>query len=250
MVLALQRFFLQAESSDLSLLQMPETIRLSGLRYIVSAEYLSEMESQGITVPDSLEGAILKRKVEFAAGRFCARSALQQLGYWSDALLVRGTDRAPTWPAGYLGSISHCNGLAIAAAAKTSCWSGVGIDIEHPLDKEAAQPIVAQLATNAEMRIGTEKGLTLEQWATLIFSAKESLFKALYPKVGRYFDFLDTAVCQLRAEEACIVIQLLTTLSPQYVEGAEYCVRYTYFDDCVVTLCQLPIQAAPRLHSA
>lgn len=245
MVLTVRRPGPTAKSGNLFIPQIPETVSLTSLPYFVSAEYLSEMGDRGIAVPDALAAAVLKRKVEFSAGRCCARSALQQQGYRGDAPLAIGSGRAPIWPAGYLGSISHTQGLAIAAVAKNEDWSGIGIDIEHLLQKDAAQSIVAHLATSIEMNVGTAMGLSFEQWLTLIFSAKESLYKALYPRVGRYFDFLDAEVCRLHMEEARIVVRLVTTLSPQCVKGAEYCVRYTYFNNCVATLCLLSAQAAP-----
>jgi enterobactin synthetase component D len=218
---------------------MPESICQASLRYTVDAGQLARLTGNGIVLPESLANAVLKRQVEFAAGRFCAREALQKLGCDSQATLAIGQHRAPLWPAGYLGSISHGDGLAIAVAAVAREWRGLGIDIERILSNEAAQPLVEHLMTASELAIGSSAGLTLEHWLSLVFSAKESLFKALYPFVGRYFDFLDAEVCELQEQQSCLMLRLVTNLSPSCVKGSLYCIRYSCFSNNVATLCLL-----------
>lgn len=220
---------------------MPESGCQVSLRYVVSTGQLAFLEKTGIVLPGSLATAVLKRKVEFAAGRFCAAQALQKQGYRGQETLGIGLHRAPVWPDGYLGSISHADGLAVAVVTASRDWGGVGIDIERILDNEAAQPLVPYLMTTTELAIGTTTGLLLEHWLTLIFSAKESLFKALYPYVGRYFDFLDAEVCEFQEDQACVVLRLVTTLSPRCIKGSRYCIRYSYFDRNLATLCLLPV---------
>ena len=51
--------------------------------------------------------AVPKRVAQFTAGRVCARRALAQLGNTEPVPILMGEDRAPQWPAGYVGSISH-----------------------------------------------------------------------------------------------------------------------------------------------
>jgi len=219
--------------------EMPGSIRQASLRYTVDAGQLAGLKAGGIVLPESLENAVLKRQVEFAAGRFCAREALQQLGCESRATLAIGQHRAPLWPAGYLGSISHGDGLAIAVVTTARSWRGLGIDMERILTNAAAEPLVEHLMTAAEQAVGNAAGLPLARWLSLVFSAKESLFKALYPGVGRYFDFLDAEVCELQEQQSCIALRLVTTLSPSCVKGSLYCVRYSYFSNNVATLCLL-----------
>jgi enterobactin synthetase component D len=216
---------------------MPESICQASLRYTIDAAQLARLKDGGIVLPESLANAVLKRQVEFAAGRLCARQALQKLGCDSPATLAIGQHRAPLWPAGYLGSISHGDGLAIAVVAAAREWHGMGIDIECVLSNQAAQPLVEHLMTASELAIGGNAGLTLEHWLSLVFSAKESLFKALYPFVGRYFDFLDVEVCELQKQQSCIMLRLVTSLSPSCVKGSLYCIRYSYFSNNVATFC-------------
>lgn len=216
---------------------LPDSLSHAGMRYAVDAGQLAQLKAGGIILPDSLANAVLKRQVEFAAGRFCARQALQKLGYGGVATLPVGQHRAPVWPDGYLGSISHGDGQAMAVAARNQEWRALGIDIETLLSNEAAQPLVEHLMTAAELAIGVAAGITLERWLSLVFSAKESLFKALYPFVGRYFDFLDAEVCELDEPQAGLMLRLVSTLSSQCVKGSEYCIRYCYSTNNVATLC-------------
>ena len=241
MVLTLQLPVPATEAADSKLFfpYLPAKFSLMSLPYYVNAGFLSEMESRGMAVPGSLAPAVMKRKVEFAAGRYCARAALHEQGCQGHAPLAIGPGRAPLWPAGYLGSISHAHGLAIAAAASRTNLSGVGIDIERPLKKDVAQSFVAQMARSAEMEIGLSAGLDFEHWATLVFSAKESLYKALYPQVGRCFNFHDVEVWRLQTRARRIDLRLVTTISPHCPKGAEFTVRYTYIDSLVATLCLL-----------
>ncbi|WP_211461479.1 4'-phosphopantetheinyl transferase family protein [Collimonas silvisoli] len=223
--------------TEIILPAMPESICQASLCYTVDAAQLARLKVDGVVLPESLANAVLKRQVEFAAGRFCAREALQKRGCDSPATLAIGQHRAPLWPAGYLGSISHGDGLAIAVVAAAGEWHGLGIDIERVLTNEAAQPLVEHLMTAPELAIGNAAGLALEHWLSLIFSAKESLFKALYPFVGRYFDFLDVEVCELQEQQSCIMLRLATSLSPSCVKGSLYCIRYSYFSNNIATLC-------------
>ncbi len=232
--------------SPLAVADLPASIRQSGLRYAVNPGNLALLERCGIVLPPTLANAVLKRKVEFAAGRYCALQALRALGYDGQETLAIGQRRAPIWPDGFVGSISHGDGYALAVVALSQDWSGIGIDIECFLNHAAAQPLVPHLMSAAELAIGTVAGMSLERWLTLVFSSKESLFKALYPYVGRYFDFLDVEVSALQPGFGGLTLQLLTTLSPQCIKGNRYPIRAHYGDNNIVTLCLLsPAVLAP-----
>ncbi len=83
-----------------------------------------------------------KRQREFRAGRHCAHQALECLGLEATPLLW-GERREPIWPQGYLGSISHCDGYALAACALQGEIVGIGIDVEplSPLKRDVEQLI-------------------------------------------------------------------------------------------------------------
>src|SRR5262249_37950297 len=73
-----------------------------------------------------------KRRYEFATGRRCARAALAQLGF-PPAPLLAGPDRAPLWPDGVVGSITHTDSYRAAAVARAEQLCSVGIDAEPNL---------------------------------------------------------------------------------------------------------------------
>ncbi|MCC5794961.1 MAG: 4'-phosphopantetheinyl transferase superfamily protein [Chromatiales bacterium] len=124
-----------------------------------------------------------RRAREFHHGRHCARQALARLGL--PALpLPQGEDRAPCWPAGVTGSISHSGSWAIAAVALARDLAGLGLDIEP--DDPLPLDVHALVCRPGEARrfdgMGTDP-------ARLLFSAKESLYKCLWPLTGRFLEF-------------------------------------------------------------
>jgi len=144
-----------------------------------------------------VRNAVAARRREFAQGRLCARQALARLGIRNFPILI-GKDRAPIWPEGVIGSLSHCGGYCAAAVARRGAFLGLGIDVEtpQPLDPE----LLALICTDSETAWLAEspaeaRGVT----AKLIFSAKESVFKCAYPQTGVFLDFRD---CEIRVAEA------------------------------------------------
>lgn len=128
--------------------------------------------------------AVPSRLAEYAGGRAAARMAMAAIGLPSVAIPM-AKDRAPVWPEGIAGSISHSGGICLAAAA----WGGMlGIDLEqdHPMDKDIADIV---LLPEERAAIGPELGL-----ATVIFSAKEAVYKAQYPLTRTLFGFETLAV--------------------------------------------------------
>jgi enterobactin synthetase component D / holo-[acyl-carrier protein] synthase len=132
-----------------------------------------------------------KRRQDFAAGRACARRALVQLGAPAGALLS-GSNRQPLWPPGIVGSITHCSGYCAAAVAwATRVWA-IGIDAE--VNVALPVGVVAQVCSPAEqdwVRLAPQSGIP---WATVIFCAKESIYKAWFPLTGRWLGFEDVKV--------------------------------------------------------
>lgn len=140
---------------------------------------------------DAISGAIPERRTEFAAGRTCAREALSRLGLPAQPIR-RGPVREPLWPAGICGSITHCSGYCAAAVARVDSYSSLGIDAEpnEPLPADALR-IVASDDELALLR-ALPKGEI--HWQRLLFSAKESVFKAFYPLTHQWLGFLQVFV--------------------------------------------------------
>jgi 4'-phosphopantetheinyl transferase EntD len=138
-----------------------------------------------------VEGAVPRRQREFAAGRACARRALARLGI-RDFVLRNGADRAPRWPAGVVGSITHTGdarrGFCAVAVARTPEVAALGLDAEIGSLGEALWDGV--LTRCERTWLGTLRDdREREQGALLIFSAKECFYKAQYPMSGRFLEF-------------------------------------------------------------
>lgn len=140
----------------------------------------------------SLVRAVPKRIQEFAAGRACARAALSQLGYGVVALPA-GTDRAPRWPAGATGSITHTDGFCAAVVAATAQIRALGLDTEP---EHSVKPhLWRRICTPVELAIlKTQDATDAAVAATLIFSAKEAFYKCQHTLTGQWLGFTDISV--------------------------------------------------------
>lgn len=134
--------------------------------------------------------AVGSRRREFVTARRCARRALADLGIPA-APILSGDRREPLWPAGIIGSITHCVGYRAAAVARAEHLVGLGIDAEPngPLPDGIEESV-----TVADERKRIQE-LSLRcptvSWDRLLFSAKESVYKAWYPLTGRQLGFED-----------------------------------------------------------
>lgn len=141
---------------------------------------------------DSIRGAHPNRVEQFALGRACAHRALQQLGI-VEFDLINGPDRAPRWPPGVVGSLTHTDGYGAAVVARRELCVGLGIDAEN----------LAQVRVEVVRRLCTaEEQHRLDAWpepvraraAALLFCAKESFYKCQYPITGERLAFTDIAI--------------------------------------------------------
>jgi enterobactin synthetase component D len=143
-----------------------------------------------IACPPTIARSVRKRQAAFFFGRLAARHALAALGAVDLAVGI-GQAREPLWPTGVVGSISHSGPFAAAAVAPDTQCRGIGIDIEAVIGDETRAALLAAAVDADELTILQRQpaGVDLNTWLTLVFSAKESLFKGMYPRVGRWFDF-------------------------------------------------------------
>lgn len=140
----------------------------------------------------SVASAVPKRRAEFATVRDCARRALARLGH-PPVPIVPGPDREPQWPAGIVGSLTHCEGYRAAAVASAADLASVGIDAEP---NEPLPDGVAPLVTIGDELRMLDGLLSIPgvRWDRLLFSAKESIYKAWFPLAHRWLDFTE---CEL-----------------------------------------------------
>lgn len=141
----------------------------------------------------AVERATEKRRVEFTTTRHCARLALTELGV-APVAIPTGDSREPIWPAGVIGTLTHCEGYRAAAVGRNNDFASVGID---------AEPHEPLPAGSLGLVAGTEERGHLNQlaaghpevhWDCALFSAKESVYKAWFPLARRWLGFEDVNI--------------------------------------------------------
>ena len=198
---------------------LPGTVLLS-TRFDPALLIAGDFQRSAVPPPASIQRSVAKRQAEFLAGRLCARAALQQLDNL-DCVPAIGEDRAPVWPPHISGSITHSTGHAAAIVGHKAQWRGLGMDLENVLSLERAERLAGEILTADELQRMAR--LPREQHArlvTLTFSAKESLFKALYPIVQKRFYFEHAEVVEW-SEHGQMRLRLLTELSGEWCHGKE-----------------------------
>ncbi|MFD5655150.1 4'-phosphopantetheinyl transferase [Streptomyces sp. NPDC127039] len=144
--------------------------------------------------------AVAKRRREFTVVRSCARRAMEKLGVPAQPVLT-GERGAPRWPDGLAGSMTHCDGYCAAALVRLTDLASLGIDAEP--DGPLPDGVLESIALPAEVALlrrlgGARPGL---HWDRLLFSAKESVYKAWYPLTGQWLDFTEADI-EIRVDPA------------------------------------------------
>lgn len=179
--------------------------------------------------------AVDGRRREFVTTRRCARTALTSLGFPAVAILT-GPDREPLWPAGVVGSLTHCTGYRAAVVARDTDLASIGIDAEP---HAALPPDVLRLVTSpAERDHLTQLAATdpAIHWDRLLFSAKESIYKAWHPLTHRWLGF-DEAVLTMDPTARTFTARLLVA------GGFPMNGRFLVERDLVVTAVAVPLGA-------
>lgn len=133
--------------------------------------------------------AVPMRRLEFAAGRQLARRLLDDMGQGIDAL-VSDADRVPRWPPSVVGSITHCRSLCAVAVVPRALSLGIGLDVEPA--KPMKPELLPMILRESELaRVHAWPARWRELAGILTFSAKESLYKSIYPVHRVFLDFRD-----------------------------------------------------------
>jgi 4'-phosphopantetheinyl transferase EntD len=138
-----------------------------------------------------IASAVEGRRREFITARRCARQALAGLGL-AAAPILSGRRREPIWPAGVRGSITHCAGYRAAAVAHQHDLAALGIDAEPNAPLPAGVWESVSVAGERAELAGLATGAV--HWDRLLFSAKESVYKAWFPLTGRWLGFEDACL--------------------------------------------------------
>lgn len=133
------------------------------------------------------------RPLAYIGGRLAAKRALAQAG--CGRLVVEADEQGvPVFPTGYLGSIAHKHGRAVAAATRAEATRGVGIDLEFDEnhDEESLRAEVVTAAELPALAAVSAADPALLSPATLMLAAKEAVYKAAFPITRTPFDFDET----------------------------------------------------------
>lgn len=190
-----------------------------------------------------VRGAVAERRRAFGTARHCARQALRQLGVPA-APILPGPGGAPQWPAGVVGSMTHCAGYRAAVAARSRDLRAVGIDAEpHAPVPDPALDLVLRGEERVQLSALARARPDLH-WGRILFCAKEAAYKAWFPLTGRWLDFADVSVtarldgtfrARLRVDAPCIAGVDLGELQGRWVVGRGLALAATSIGRCPAT---------------
>jgi len=141
----------------------------------------------------SVSRAVTSRRLEFGTVRHCARLALGELGHPPVPLLPGGQGET-LWPSGIVGSMTHCQGYRAAAVARAAEIHAIGIDAEP---HESLPDDVLGVVALAEEKVHLTQLRTADGsvcWDRVLFSCKESAYKAWFPLTRRWLGYVDISV--------------------------------------------------------
>jgi enterobactin synthetase component D len=193
--------------------------------------------SWGIEMPASINRAVQSRRAEFLLGRICAREAVRSIDPYFNGPIDLQNDRSPRWPSGTLGSITHCTHVAAAAVCATTVASGIGLDVICRLTPALAKELAPVILHPEEFAYEYVYCETKFSWFVgLVFSIKESLFKALYPSSKTYFDFKDARLVSLDENKQKYSLRLERSLNNIWGEGSVFQGEYLESKGHLLTL--------------
>jgi 4'-phosphopantetheinyl transferase EntD len=174
--------------------------------------------------------AVAGRRALFALGRAAARDALLELGF--EAVGVgRGEGGEPLWPDDVVGAISHSQDVAVAIVGHRTDYVGLGVDVEEPARGPTARAARLVCRPNEMAWVDPESGT---QRLTMLFSAKEAIFKAAYPIQRVWLGFADAELRWIE-ERDVFVAEILKSVGDGYPVGLELQVNCTLGPDWVLS---------------
>ena len=162
-----------------------------------------------------------KRYSEFLIGRQAAKRALG-----GEYFIGKAQTGEPIWPDGLIGSISHTEGLAVAAVGSSEKFQAIGIDLEN-IDRKINIDISKRICSDSE-----KQWLDTKEDLLKVFSSKEAIYKALFPICKTFFGFLDV---ELRPAGGGYTAQLNRALSSDLPEKFEFEVNFKKKDKHLLT---------------
>ena len=184
----------------------------------------------GLRCPAHIASSTEKRKSSFFAGRLAAKVGMGALGVSEEDVGV-GPRGEPLWPKTVSASLSHTDDTAMCIL---SCGQyRLGIDVERPMNVTDSYEVKKMIMTKFEQQYFSKFSFGKNCLTTILFSAKECLYKALYPEVQSYFDFLDVET--IRVDLLCseITFRLCKNLCAILPMNTNVVIKWSTFEDIV-----------------
>lgn len=211
---------------------------------------LSDLSAFAIPLPEPLASAADKRKIDWILGRHCARKACQAMGWDPEEPLEipLGSDGAPVWPDGLVGSITHTRGFAAAAIARVKETEGLGVDSEVIMNDKTRSEVKDQISSPGEAAWAESgsHGLGPNTAYTLLFSAKESIFKCLHPFVGRFFSYGAVEIQPIDPLSQRFCAKIVEYLSAELTQGVVLVGTFNLADGYIHTALALSNRHRPQ----
>lgn len=186
--------------------------------------------------PDYLKHASQQRLDEFYAGRIVAEAILAQ--HFNCAVAITSMSASlPIWPLGILGSISHAQHKLIIVISTQAAY--LGVDVEYIVSPEIAEKTARLVLTQSEYDLyatGNISDLSFSEYFTLVFSLKESLYKAVYPITQHYIDFLQAELLHIDVKQQTAVLKFSPEIVQSYPVLKRYHATWERASDHVITL--------------
>ena len=184
-------------------------------------ELMDHLPSDYLT--SSFWRSVDKRKSEFLIGRYLAHLVIRQLDLDipDDFLLSPNRHRAPQWPPGVIGSITHTNGYCHVVATRRDHRISVGIDSEQIVEDSKIKMFMDHILVDSEKALYSSYNevMSLAEYATFIFSAKESIFKSIHPLTEIMFGFESAAILSIDLSAKSFIFRINKNLSANIGEG-------------------------------
>jgi 4'-phosphopantetheinyl transferase EntD len=196
-------------------------------------------------LPDGMKNVAQTRQQEFIAGRYCAFKASKEVGYDLSQLPAAPT-REPVWPEGILGSITHSKQMAISCVSVSDEISSIGIDAEELMKIGLAQEIERVIATEEELLMIA--GADYQMGITILFSAKEALYKALFPLARTFIDFKEVKLTKLHSDKRLFELELKSSNPKLKGYLGRYEGSFKLIGETVVTVVSIPKVVSKELY--
>ncbi|EDB4569399.1 4'-phosphopantetheinyl transferase superfamily protein [Salmonella enterica subsp. enterica serovar Panama] len=215
--------------------ELPPFLRLAALSFTGMKNSREEFLHHNIPFPPGLMRASEQRQAEYLAGRLCARRLLQEFDIRLNAPLM-DEDRSPYWPSHYQGAISHDRQLVISVVTR-AIYGRVGADIESLTPKINPGTIKNRICNIEEINRTISKAcMTEHQALILLFSAKESAYKALPRSLQQQVDFHNLELNIINTTSYRMTLRLTNSYSsgnpPEFILHG----WYYYFQDRILTI--------------